>query len=76
VWQGFGAWNLRDVKFLTGSQLASWGVACFANPRFAEADLTRMQADRGPSFIKARGAAGWRVMGLGRERGENGGRRA
>ena len=53
--QGFGSWNLRDVKFLTGSQLGSWGIACFANPRFAEADLTRTQAERGgPSFIKAR----------------------
>ncbi|EFN55085.1 hypothetical protein CHLNCDRAFT_134979 [Chlorella variabilis] len=53
--RGFGSWNLRDVKFLTGSQLGSWGIACFANPRFAEADLTRTQAERGgPSFIKAR----------------------
>lgn len=53
---GFGAWNLRDVKFLTGSQLASWGIACFANPRFAEPDLCQMQAERGPSFIKVGGA--------------------
>lgn len=52
--KGFGAWNLRDVRFLAGSQLASWGIACFANPRFAEADLTRPTAgQRGePSFIK------------------------
>lgn len=42
--QGFGAWNLRDVRFLTGSALNSWAIACFANPRFAEADLCSMQA--------------------------------
>ncbi|KAL4452075.1 hypothetical protein ABPG75_007737 [Micractinium tetrahymenae] len=50
----FGAWNLRDVRFLTGSALNSWAIACFANPRFAEADLTgHMQAERGgPSFIR------------------------
>lgn len=41
--QGFGAWNLRGVRFLTGSTLSSWAVACFANPRFAEADLCRLQ---------------------------------
>ena len=52
--RSFGAWNLRDVRFLAGSQLASWGIACFANPRFAEADLCRPQAQSGPSFIKAR----------------------
>jgi hypothetical protein len=51
--QGFGAWNLREVRFVQGGQLRSWGIACFANPRFAEPDLTRTQADRGPSFIKA-----------------------
>ena len=51
---GFGAWNLRDVRFLTGSQLASWGIACFANPRFAQPDLCQMQGQHGPSFIKAR----------------------
>ncbi|PRW57108.1 argonaute 1 [Chlorella sorokiniana] len=50
--KGFGAWNLRDVRFLTGSQMASWGIACFAHPRFAEPDLCQMQANRGPSFIK------------------------
>ena len=63
---GFGAWNLRDVRFLTGSQLASWGIACFANPRFAEPDLCQMQADRGPSFIKV---GGWVGGAGGREGG-------
>lgn len=42
------------MRFLTGSQLASWGIACFANPRFAEPDLCQMQGQQGPSFIKAR----------------------
>lgn len=41
--QGLGAWNLRDVRFLTGSALSSWAIACFANPRFAEADLCHLQ---------------------------------
>ncbi|PSC71066.1 argonaute 1 isoform B [Micractinium conductrix] len=50
--KGFGAWNLRDVKFLTGSSLASWAIACFANPRFAEADLTSDRTQNGASFIK------------------------
>ena len=51
--QGMGAWNLRDVRFLTGSRLGSWALACFANPRFAEADLLGTQTQQGPSFIKA-----------------------
>lgn len=61
---GLGAWNLRDVRFLTGSQLASWGVACFSNPRFSEADLCGTQGQGGPSFIKA-SAARHRAAGRG-----------
>eukprot|EP00887_Chlorella_sp_A99_P007698 scaffold20.g7698.t1 len=50
--KGFGGWNLKNVRFLNGTQNGSWAIACFANPRFAEEDLTRPTGRNGPTFIR------------------------
>ncbi|GAB4819183.1 hypothetical protein N2152v2_006229 [Parachlorella kessleri] len=52
--RGQGSWNLRDVRFLVGSQLPSWAIACFGDPRRCGFDLEQAGGQHGPTFIKAR----------------------
>lgn len=50
--QDGGSWNLREVRFLVGSQLPSWGIAAFGDPRRMQFDLEQPGGQHGPSFIK------------------------